>query len=302
MNSSTQARTKTPPIILSFAGSDPSGGAGIQADLLTQSALGCYALSVITTLTIQDSVGVYDTLAVRADWVARQARTLLAEMPVAVFKIGLLGSLDNLRVIARILEEHPKLPVVFDPVLASGRGDALIEQEMIAELRKLLLPQTTVLTPNSLEARRLSGLTAHQPLADCAQHLIADGCQQVLITGAHEDQASPEVRNHLYDQHGLVRCDRWPRLTGSYHGSGCTLASALAAYLAWGYALPEAAAQAQAYTWQTLANAYQPGQGQWIPQRLYALDPHNAPQEKSQAAPRPNRALSLCENEGLHNV
>jgi hydroxymethylpyrimidine/phosphomethylpyrimidine kinase len=145
-----------PPMVLSFAASDPSGGAGLQADLMTASALGCHALSVTTALTVQDSVGVASILAIDADWVEDQARTLLEDMPVAAFKIGLLGSAENMLIIAEILADYPLLPVVLDPVLASGRGDELADEEMIATLREVLLPLTTILTPNSLEARRLA--------------------------------------------------------------------------------------------------------------------------------------------------
>ena len=130
----------SPPIVLTFAASDPTGGAGVQADLLTIAALGCHPLSVITALTVQDTAGIDSVLAIDSDWVEDQARTLLEDMPVDVFKIGLLGSIDNIAAIARIVADYPDIPLVFDPVLASGRGDELADEEMIAALQELLLP------------------------------------------------------------------------------------------------------------------------------------------------------------------
>lgn len=270
---------QSPPIVLTFAASDPSGGAGMQADLMTLSSLGCHPLSVTTALTVQDTVGVGCVLAIDSDCVEDQARTLLEDMPVAAFKIGLLGSIENIVVIAKILADYPGLPVVLDPVLASGRGDELADEEMISGLRELLLPLTTILTPNSLEARRLAvgeehaGEGEHEeaspaPLAECAQTLLDLGCEYVLLTGTHENTA--RVVNDLYGQRlGLVRSDAWDRLHGSYHGSGCTLASAIAAHLARGLSIDAAVWAAQEYTWQTLAAGFRPGMGQYIPDRFY---------------------------------
>ena len=248
-----------PPIVLTFAASDPTGGAGLQADILTLASLGCHPLSVVTALTVQDTRGVEDLLAVESDLVARQARCVLAETPVAAFKLGVLGSPANAATIARILDEHPQVPVVLDPVLASGRGDALASAETVAALRTLLLPRTTVLTPNSLEARALGGVEA----------VLALGCKYVLVTGTHAD--TPDVVNTLHGRERVLREDRWPRLMGSYHGSGCTLASALAAGLARGLAVPEAAREAQEFTWNTLAAGFRPGSGQHLPDRFYRM-------------------------------
>ena len=253
-----------PPIVLAFAASDPTGGAGVQADLLTLASMGCHPLSVITALTVQDTAGVQALRAVDAEWVERQARQLLAELPVDAFKLGVLGSARNAAAVAALLAEHPDVPVVCDPVLASGRGDALAGDEVIEALRERVVPQTTVLTPNSGEARRLSG---ERELAACAARLLDMGCEYVLITGTHED--TPEVVNALYDGSGLVREDRWPRLPGSFHGSGCTLASAIAAALANGQKMPEAVREAQEFTWQALAAGFRPGRGQLLPDRFF---------------------------------
>ena len=148
--------SESPPIVLTFAGTDPSGGAGLQADILTLSSMGCHPLSVVTAVTIQDTRGVEDVFALDAEWVAEQARCVLEDMPVTVFKIGLLGSVEIIATIAEIVSDYPEVPLVLDPVLASGRGDELANEDMVAALRELLIPQATVLTPNGLEARRLA--------------------------------------------------------------------------------------------------------------------------------------------------
>ena len=246
-----------PPIVLTFAASDPTGGAGLQADLLTLAALGCHPLSVLTGLTVQDTSGVEHLEAIAADLVVRQARSLLAETRVAAFKAGVLASAENVRAVAAIAEAHAEVPLVVDPVLASGRGDPLASDAVRSALLEALVPRATVLTPNSVEAERLGG----------ARRLLDLGARYVLVTGTHDN--TPEVINRLYDAGGLVREDRWQRLPGSYHGSGCTLASAVAAALANGRSVPEAVREAQAYTWQALAAGFRTGAGQLLPNRFY---------------------------------
>jgi hydroxymethylpyrimidine/phosphomethylpyrimidine kinase len=272
----------SPPIVLVFAASDPSGGAGVQADILTLSSMGCHPLSALTAVTVQDTLGVEQVLPLDAEWVADQARCVLEDMPVAVFKLGLLGSVEVIAAIAEVVSDYPEVPLVLDPVLASGRGDELVTEDMIAAMRELLIPQTTVLTPNSLEARRLAQEDADEnefpPLEDCARRLLGMGCEYVLITGAHEN--TPEVVNTLYAREGVLRADAWQRLPGSYHGSGCTLASAIAATLANGLDIGEAVRDAQEYTWQALRSAYRPGMGQNIPDRLFWAREDEQPQDE----------------------
>lgn len=260
-----------PPIVMTFAATDPSGGAGMQADILTIASMGCHPLSVVTAITVQDSSGVDDVMPIDADWVNDQARTVLEDMPVAAFKIGLLGSVENISVIAEIIADYPDVPLVFDPVLSSGRGDELANEDMVDALRELLLPQTTILTPNSLEARRLTQDEENDEdnpdLGECARRIIQLGSEYVLITGTHEN--TPKVINTLYGERGLIRSDNWPRLAGIYHGSGCTLASAIAALLANGLPVEEAVREAQEYTWEALKYGFRPGMGQHIPDRLF---------------------------------
>lgn len=259
-----------PPIVLTFAASDPTGGAGVQADLLTLSSMGCHALSVLTAITVQDTAGVEDVQSVDADWVSDQARMVLEDMAVSAFKIGMVGSAENAAAIAEILSDYPDVPVVLDPVLASGRGDELANEDVIEALRDLLIPHCTIVTPNSMEARRLAAdedVDEELELHECAARLLDLGAEYVLVTGTHENTA--HVTNSLYEAGGLVRSDQWERLPGSYHGSGCTLASAIAAALANGLDLPEAVREAQEYTWQTLSAGFRPGMGQYIPDRFF---------------------------------
>jgi hydroxymethylpyrimidine/phosphomethylpyrimidine kinase len=263
-----------PPIVMVFAASDPSGGAGMQADIMTLSSLGCHPLSVVTAITVQDTVGVEGVLALDPGWIVDQARVLLEDMPVAAFKIGLIGSVENIAAVAEIVSDYPDIPLVLDPVLTSGRGDELANEQMIYALFELLLPQTTVLTPNSLEARRLAVEDAEDDelpdapdLVECGRRLVDAGAEYVLITGTHENTS--KVVNTLYGEQGVIRSESWDRLPGSYHGSGCTLASAIAANLANGLDVPEAVRDAQDYTWQALAAGFRPGMGQFIPDRFF---------------------------------
>lgn len=260
-----------PPAVLAIAASDPSGGAGIQADILTLASMGCHPLSVITAITVQDTAGVEDVLPIDSDWVADQARCILEDIPVTAFKIGVLGSVETVTAIAELVSDYPDIPLILDPVLASGRGDELAGDDMIAAIRELLIPQCTIITPNTLELRRLAiNDDMDEDTADIAElagRLLDLGCEYVLVTGTHE--ATPEVINTLYNASGVVRSDSWKRLPGSYHGSGCTLASALAATIARGLDMAEAVREAQDYTWHTLQSGYRPGMGQFVPDRLF---------------------------------
>ena len=267
-------------MVMVFAGTDPSGGAGLQADLLTLSSLGCHTLSAVTALTIQDTVGVSELIPIPTAQVIAQSSSILADIPlVAVFKMGLLGSADTVKAITAFLGKYPEVPVVLDPVLAAGNGDNFANDAWISALRQLL-PRVTVVTPNVLEAARLVGDTsalAHTPLHDdtylsWASRLQDWGVRYVLITGTH-DADTRAVQNRLYspatrqEEQGGLHLDigYWPRLAGSYHGSGCTLASAIAGYLAQGLSVIEAVRYAQTYTWVRLHNAFYPGQGQALP-------------------------------------
>jgi hydroxymethylpyrimidine/phosphomethylpyrimidine kinase len=263
---------QAPPSVLTFAGTDPSSGAGLQADILTFASIGCHPLSVVTAITAQDTVGVDGVLAMDPDWATDQARAILEDVQVSAFKLGLLGSVENIAVIAEIMADYPDIPLLIDPILTSGRGDDLSNDEMMEAMVELLFPQATLITPNSLEARRFAfadeaeevGLTS---LDESAARLLAMGSEYVLITGTHE--RTTEVTNTLYGEDKLIKAYKWERLAGSYHGSGCTLTSAIAACMAHGLSIEDAVLEAQEYTWQTLKNGFRPGMGQYIPDRMF---------------------------------
>lgn len=278
----------TPPTVLTFAATDPSSGAGLQADILTLSSIGCYPLSVVTGITAQDTVGVENVMPLDSDWINDQARTILEDVQVTAFKLGLLGSVENIAVIAEIVADYPDIPLLIDPILTSGRGDDLASEEMMDAMAELLFPQATLITPNSLEARRFayaedSDEIHGSSLIESAHRLLELGSEYVLITGTHE--RSTDVVNSLYGalptgELGLIKDYHWERLPGSYHGSGCTLTSAIAACLAHGLTMEEAVQEAQEYTWQTLKNGFRPGMGQHIPDRFFwAREEHDANEE-----------------------
>ncbi len=260
---------RPPPAVLTFAALDPSGGAGLHADILTLASMGCHPLSVITAITVQDTVGVEGVSPVDADWVADQARAILEDIPVAAFKIGVLGSIENISAIAEVVSDYPEIPLILDPVLASARGDEFAGEEEIEAIKELLIPQCTVITPNTPELRRLALLDDEEGagIETLALRLVGLGAEYVLVTGTHESTA--DVINTLFHDKGAIRSDTWPRLPGSFHGSGCTLASAVAATMARGLDIAEAVREAQDYTWQSLKFGFRPGMGQFIPDRLF---------------------------------
>jgi hydroxymethylpyrimidine/phosphomethylpyrimidine kinase len=255
------------PVVLCFSGHDPSGGAGIQADIETIASHQCHAASVITALTEQDTKNVTKLIPQNPDDMVSQANTLLADIPIKVIKIGLLGHPETALAVHRIIQQHPNIPVILDPILAAGGGMDLSGDSLINTVRNFLLPNSTVLTPNSDEARRLTGL---DDLTDCGLSLLAQGCDYVLITGTHE--SSPEVSNRLFHNGKCIETYTWTRLPYSYHGSGCTLAASIAALMAQGLDALDAITEAQEFTWNALQAGFKPGKGQHIPNRLFWVE------------------------------
>src|SRR4030095_5642153 len=185
------------PAVLTFAASDPTSGAGLQADILALARMGCYPRLGWPALTVQDTAGVESFLAIDPDWVADQARCILEDMPVAAFKMGMLGSAEVVAVVAEVVSDYPDVPLVLDPVFASGRGDEFANEDMVSAIRELLVPQSTVVTPNIPELRRLAGEDDEDvSLAELAQRLLDTGCEYVLVTGTHD--STPEVINTLH--------------------------------------------------------------------------------------------------------
>ncbi|MEK0428617.1 MAG: hypothetical protein RL001_1144 [Pseudomonadota bacterium] len=255
------------PCVLVFAGLDPSGGAGIQADIEAISAMGAHALPVITTLTVQDNDRVHAIYPVDANILREQTKALVNKIAISALKIGITGSRDNVALIANTIKalraKQPALPVVLDTVLASGQGDALAREDAVQMIQPLL-PLATVLTPNVPEAERLC--EGERDLQRQANRLQS-WAPHVLVKGGHA--AGDEVINDWFHD-GQQQSFRWPRLPGEFHGTGCTLASALAACLALGLPMLEAMQRSQAYVHQSLTRAYLIAQGQAIPARAIA--------------------------------
>ena len=257
--------------VMTFSATDSTLGAGLQADILTLTSLGCYPLSIVTGVSVQDTIGVESLSAISSELVNDQARIILEDMEIAAFKCGVLGSVENIRAVAEIAADYPDIPLIIDPVLASGRGDDLVNAEMMGAMTELLFPQSFLITPNSYEARRLviEGKENFEDISInlCADRLKLQGCENILITGTHENTKT--VINTLYEVSGEATPFYWDRLPGIYHGSGCTLTSAVAGYMAQGLDLKSSVERAQYFTWQTLKHAFKPGMGQYIPDRLF---------------------------------
>ena len=255
---------KLKPIVLCLSGHDPCGGAGIQADIEVINSHSCHAATLITCLTQQDTHNVVSIWPQNVQNFTSQARTLIKDLDVAVIKIGLIGSVEIALAILDIIKALPDIPVVMDPVLAAGGGKNMSNNNLLDTITDQLLPHITLLTPNSNEARLLSGKSN---LNEAAKSLQIMGAKYVLVTGSHEDTAT--VDNTLYMPNLKEQTFHWERLPGDYHGSGCTLASACAALLARGFDVYTAVSEAQDYTWQTLESAYQTGSGQLNPDRFF---------------------------------
>ncbi|MDD3576576.1 bifunctional hydroxymethylpyrimidine kinase/phosphomethylpyrimidine kinase [Halothiobacillus sp.] len=275
------------PVVLVFSGHDPSGGAGVQADIEAIISQGVHPATVITALTVQDTVNVRRFVPTDPSLVIEQARAVLEDMPVQCIKIGMIGSVALVEVIHSILKDYPDIPVVLDPVLIAGGGGTLANEDVAKAMINLLLPLTTILTPNAYESRALVKL-AHIPANDLdarGQALLDMGPEYVLLKGG--DEQSTEVENWLFSRHQPPRKFTYERLPGEFHGSGCTLASAIAGLIAQATDADyvNAIHEAQEYTSHALFHAAQIGRGQWIPHRLFWADSEDE-NEESNAAPR----------------
>lgn len=256
----------TRPNVLILSGHDPSGGAGLQADIEAVGAQGGHGVSVITALTRQDTQNVYDVHPIDDRFFADCIDTVIADMPIAAIKTGVIASPGQVDTIAGLMTRYPGLPLVVDPVLSAAGGGELAADSVGRALRDRLFGHASLITPNAGEARRLCD--GEPDIDRCGARLAGYG-PQVLITGGDEDDA--QVINRRYTPNGDRQLDRWPRLDGRFHGSGCTLASSIAARLANGQSLDEAITDAQEFTWHALENAFNAGQGQAIPDRRASI-------------------------------
>lgn len=263
------------PIALTIAGSDPSGGAGLQADLKTFTALGVYGASVVTALTAQNTRGVTGVLAVPPDFIAQQMDAVLADLTISAAKTGMLG--DTATVLAAVagIRRHGIRPLVVDPVMVATSGDVLLAPDAIDTVRRELLPLADLVTPNLAEAAKLLGEGVAQNELDMegqARRILALGPKAVLVKGGHGSGA--EAIDILAMADGTLMRLVLPRIeTRNTHGTGCTLAAAITAFLALGLPLPEAAHRAKGFLWQALQSGkdIEVGRGAGPVDHLFAI-------------------------------
>ena len=253
------------PTVLCFSGLDPSGGAGLQADIEAIGSSGAHAAIACTALTIQNSQQVFGFEATSKELLLAQAHAVVGDLPIKAVKSGMLGTTDNIAALAEFLHEHPDYFYVLDPVLVANSGGSLGNQETLVKAFVELIPLATVITPNTVELRALTG---EQNLDQATAKLFAMGAKAVLVKGGHED--TPDyIRNVLYIGGEKVSETQCPRLQGEYHGSGCSLASFIAGRLALGDELKVAVNHAETWLFGVLKNAESPVKdGQKIPKRF----------------------------------
>lgn len=253
------------PTVLCFSGLDPSGGAGLQADIEAIGQSGAHAAIACTALTVQNSQQVFGFEATSKELLLAQANAVVGDLPITCVKSGMLGTTDNIVALAEFLKQHPDYLYVLDPVLVANSGGSLGNQETLVKAFAQLIPLATVLTPNTVELRALTGI---DDLQLATAKLFEMGANAVLVKGGHED--TPDyIRNALYIQGELVSETQCPRLEGEYHGSGCSLASFISGRLALGDALKDAVHHAETWLFGVLKNAETPiPNGQKIPKRF----------------------------------
>lgn len=251
--------------VLCFSGLDPSGGAGLQADIEAIGQSGAHAAIACTALTIQNSQQVFGFEATSKELLLAQANALVGDLPIRCVKSGMLGTTSNIAALAEFLRTHPEYQYVLDPVLVANSGGSLGNQETLVQAFVELIPLATVLTPNTVELRALTGLNN---LEDAVLKLSDMGAKAILVKGGHED--TPDyIRNALYINGEFISETRCPRLDGEYHGSGCSLASYIAGRLAQGDDLKQAVHHAEVWLFSVLKKAETPViNGQKIPKRF----------------------------------
>lgn len=253
------------PTVLCFSGLDPSGGAGLQADIEAIGQSGAHAAIACTALTIQNSQQVFGFSATDKDLLLAQAEAVVKDLPIRCVKSGMLGTTDNIAAVASFLRDHPDYSYVLDPVLVANSGGSLGDQATLVKAFAELIPLASLITPNTVELRALTG---EEDIQLATQKLFDMGAHAVLVKGGHED--TPDfIRNSLYIQGELVSETQCPRLEGEYHGSGCSLASYTAGRIALGDSIKMAVHHAETWLFGVLKNAETPvPNGQKIPKRF----------------------------------
>lgn len=253
------------PTVLCFSGLDPSGGAGLQADIEAIGQSGAHAAIACTALTIQNSQQVFGFEATSKELLLAQANAVVGDLPIKSVKSGMLGTTDNIAALAEFLRQHPDYQYVLDPVLVANSGGSLGDQATLVKAFVELIPLATVITPNTVELRALTGI---DDIEQATQKLFAMGAKAVLVKGGHEDTPD-HIRNVLYADGKMIAESHCPRLDGQYHGSGCSLASFIAGRLALGDSLKIAVQHAETWLFGVLKQAETPvPNGQKIPKRF----------------------------------
>lgn len=258
------------PVVMILAGHDPSGGAGLVADAEAVRGCGGWPVTVPTALTVQSTREVISVEPCRGDYVRGAARALFDDFRIAAIKVGVIPNLEVLEAVIDVARMSPGTPLIVDPVIRSGDGSELSTTDLVGPIRHRLLPLVDILTPNRQELARLTSPLGGDDVTRVVE-VMSLGCAAVMVTGTDPLDGESAAANVVHTLHTpeLNRQWQWPRLPGRYHGSGCTLASALATRLAAGEGLAAACAQAQRFTWDTLDNGLALGQGQYLPDRVW---------------------------------
>ena len=271
---------ETPPCVMCLSAGDATAGGGLAADVLTLASMGCHPLPVQTAALVRDTRGIDEVWPVEPELLSLQARAVLEDVPVAAFKLGFCGSVENVALIAEMLSDYPDVPLVVEPALYASVLLGEAGDELVSALADLILPQTTLLVADRHELCRLAGVVDTEPddededaaaddpgIDEALARLLGGGTEFILLTGGGEH--GPQVVNTLFGHEGVVRTDAWPRLPGRHLGAGTTLAAAAVAAIAHGMALPEAVREAQEFTQQALRHAYRAGMGRALPDRFF---------------------------------
>ncbi|MCJ8152721.1 bifunctional hydroxymethylpyrimidine kinase/phosphomethylpyrimidine kinase [Chryseobacterium sp. SSA4.19] len=245
----------TYPSVLTIAGFDGSGGAGIQADIKTFSALGCYATSVLTALPVQNTQGVRTIYPIPIEAVADQLEAVLNDIFPGAIKIGMVHTPQLVEVIINTLKKYPKIPMVFDPVMVATSGHRLIEEETVRTIVEKLFPIADIITPNMDEAAILAGMEVKtlEDMQTAGEKILKYGCKNILLKGGHQE-TSRITSLLISENQDAISYETEKFVTDNTHGSGCTLSSAIAAYIARGEDLKDAVAHAQEYVFEAIKN------------------------------------------------
>jgi hydroxymethylpyrimidine/phosphomethylpyrimidine kinase len=268
-------KTSSTPIVLSIAGSDSGGGAGIQADIKAISATGGYACTAITAITSQNTLGVNAVFPIPVEHIEQQLEAVFSDLNVCAVKVGMLANTDIIKVVARTLKKYKPQHIVVDPVMVATSGDLLLKDDAISTLISELLPISDIITPNLPEAAALVGLPAPKNETEIEPIVLALktlGAKYVLLKGGHFID-SPSSNDLLIGPDLAVELNAPRTLTSNTHGTGCTLSSALASYLAQGYSIEESAKLAKSYISNAISRADELviGQGHGPVNHFYAL-------------------------------